>query len=212
MFIKRKTSAGIRLVWRLLMKQYSRIRQLQEDRDQLIHTGGIFCWATLLIFSHSGRQPPKTWLDTRWDTYNVALGFHGETMLQAKVWRPADVVPPIAAFDLQDMSLRGCLTPTHKTDTLLCQDSKCEMLPHEEWQDARQVRHLTASFSRPISWAAAGTIISADIAASSATRTADVSQNALRSLDHAYSYRAQPTFWLYVQQFDRLFLYFLKGM
>lgn len=58
--------------------------------------------------------------------------YNDETMLLAKDWRPADVVPPIAAFALQDMSLRGCLTSIHKTDTLLCQDLKCEMPPHEE--------------------------------------------------------------------------------
>ncbi len=153
-------------------------------------------WATLLISSHSKRQPRKTWRDTRWELHTSSrtrFSQHGQPMNRnLQMWNIYCCI-----WSSQWLTDGTSLAPTHKTDKCLCPDSKCEMLPHEEWQDARQVRHLTASLWRPISWAAVQTTASADSAAFSAQRTAAVIQNAFCLSHHAFSFQKQSTFWLY---------------
>lgn len=105
----------------------------------------------------------------------------------------------VSTLDHSDGSLRGCLSLALINCHIFMSKLKLlTTLPHEEWQDVlKPVRDLTASVSRHISQASAGTTVSADIAASSAPRTADVSQNTVCSTSHAYSFQEQSTVRLY---------------
>lgn len=175
------------------MKLYSKIRQLQEDIGQLVHMEGIFKdkLSNSIDFQSFWKAGSETCRDSIKETYIKGAGFQIKATPQAENWRPKEDIHCEDTFYSHSSPKKMCCNSVSGFRVL-------KTVSHEEWRVVlRQVRALTESVSRRVSQAAEENTASADIAASSAPRTADVSQNGACSTRHARCFEERPNVWLH---------------